>query len=104
MLAALSPDAAARKFYAQANVTVSLSGKVAIGPDFRIELLGEGFTDSQIDTALTSACRYIEGDNPEKWMKTVRTACGWAKRDDAKANAATTFKSGFGGKTTRRSI
>ena len=39
-------------------------------PLFRIELLGEGFTDSQIDTALTNACRYIEGDNPEKWMKT----------------------------------
>ena len=104
MLAALNPDAAARKHYAQANVTVSRSGKVEIGLDFRTELLGEGFTDSQIDTALTNACRYIEGHNPEKWMKTVRTACGWAKRDDAKASGATSFKSGFGGKTTRPSI
>ena len=81
MVAALNPEAAQRKAYAEQNVMVSKSGKVTIGPDFQAELLGEGYTADQIETALTNVCRYIEGSDPEMWMKTVRTACGWAKRD-----------------------
>jgi hypothetical protein len=87
MAAALNPEAAQRKAYAASNVTVSKSGKVTIGPDFNTELLGEGFTAEHIETALANCCRYIEGSDPEKWMKTVRTACGWAKRDAAKLSA-----------------
>ena len=84
----LNPEAAARRSYASENVSVSISGKVTIGQAFRAELNGEGYPDAVIDQALVSASRYIEGDNPEKWMKTVRTALGWAKRDNAKADAS----------------
>jgi hypothetical protein len=84
-LGVLNPEVADRKAYARANVTVSRSGKVSIGSDYRAELISEGFTDGRIETGLISACKHIEGNDPEKWMRTVRTACGWAKRDDANA-------------------
>jgi hypothetical protein len=89
MAAALNPEAAERKAYAARNVMVSKSGKVTIGPEFHAELLSEGFTASHIETALANCCRYIEGSDPEKWMKTVRTACAWAKRDDERKGNAT---------------
>jgi len=38
------------------------------------------------------AQRTIDGSDPEKWMKTVRTACGWAK-NDRKSNATRPAKS-----------
>ena len=85
MMGALNPDAAARRAYATRNISISESGKVTIGEEFRAQLRSEGFAESMIDTGLLNACRYIDGGNPEKWLKTVRTACGWARRDEGKA-------------------
>jgi hypothetical protein len=82
----LNPDAAARKAFAVSQVTVSNTGKVTIGPEFRAALR-EDFTDSQIDRGLEKAARYMEG-GPEKRIASVRTACGWAKEDDRKQSAA----------------
>jgi hypothetical protein len=82
----LNPDAAARKAFAVSQVTVSKTGKVTIGPEFRAALR-EDFTDSQIDRGLEKAARYMEG-GPEKRIASVRTACGWAKEDDRKQSAA----------------
>ena len=79
MNAALNPDAAARKAYAQANVTIDVTGKVSIGQHFRCTLRGEGKTDAEIDAVLLAAPRYIEGNDPEKWMKTIRTGFSWSR-------------------------
>jgi len=87
MLAALNPDAAARKAYAKANVAVSKSGKVTIGSEFRQELLDEGNAPDQIEAGLALAPKYIHGSDPEAWMKTVRTALIWAKANDRKEAA-----------------
>jgi hypothetical protein len=87
MTAALNPEAAERKAYAARNVMLSKSGKVSIGAEFHAELLSEGYSANHIESGLANSCRYIEGSDPEKWMKTVRTACGWAKRDERKDNA-----------------
>jgi hypothetical protein len=58
MNAALNPEAAARKAYAQANVTIDVTGKVSIGQDFRSTLRGEGKTDAEIDAAMNgNICR-----------------------------------------------
>ena len=79
MNAVLNPDAAARKAYAQANVTIDVTGKVSIGQDFRSTLRSEGKTDAEIDAVLLAAPRYIEGSDPEKWIKTIRTAFSWSR-------------------------
>ena len=86
MNAALNPDAAARKAYAQTNVTVSQSGKVSIGEDFRKELIDEGNTDSQIERGLVKAAPFMEG-KPETRMAQVRRGCGWAADEDRKQTA-----------------
>lgn len=86
MNAALNPDAAARKAYAQENVTVSQSGKVSIGADFRKALIGEDFTDSQIERGLVKAAPFMDC-KPETRMAQVRRGCGWAADEDRKQAA-----------------
>ena len=85
-LKTLNPEAAARKEYAAANVSMDLTGKVTIGEPFRTALRGEGFTDAVINYALVTCCSKLEGSDPERWMKTIRTYCGYA-RDRAAKNA-----------------
>jgi hypothetical protein len=103
MVTALNPGAAARQAYAARNVAVSKSGKVTIGTEFRAELIDEGFTSEMIETALGNAPKYIEGTNPEKWMKTVRTALGWARNAARSADAKMgSTQRGHSPKTFRR--
>jgi hypothetical protein len=82
--ATLNPAAAERKAFARKNVFVSQSGKVTIGDEFRAELKGDGYTHGQIEAALSKVCRHIKGSDHEDWMKTVRSACAWARDDEKK--------------------
>jgi hypothetical protein len=78
-LRTLNPDAAERKAYAKRNVAISVSGKITIGTEFQAELEAEGFTQQHIETGLGNAPKYIDGSDPERWIKTIRTAIGGAR-------------------------
>jgi hypothetical protein len=60
------------------------TGKVTIGEPFREVLRGEGFTDAVINYALVTCCSKLVGNDPERWMKTIRTYCGYARDRAAK--------------------
>jgi hypothetical protein len=81
-LRALNPEAAQRRAYAEAQVKITVSGKVGIGAEFLAELQ-QDFTQDQIDRGLLQAPKYMNG-NPEANMKAIRTACAWIRDADRK--------------------
>ena len=81
MMAALGGEVA----YAERNITITASGKLTIGEDFRAELRST-FTDEQIDSALDCTLAAM-GSNRNKAaiLQQVRRQCVFRRADAAKA-------------------
>jgi hypothetical protein len=84
MAASLNPEVA----YAEDNITISASGKLAIGEEFRQELR-EAFTDAQIDGALNCTLAAMGADrNKVRIAQQVRRQCTFKRDNEMKAAAA----------------
>jgi hypothetical protein len=82
--AVLDPE----KAYAERNITVSPSGKLTIGDEFRAELL-QDFTPAQIDGAVActlAAMRNADRD-PVRVLQQVRRQCTFKRENDKKQPA-----------------
>jgi hypothetical protein len=61
--------------YAELNITVSPSGKLSIGPDYRADLQ-QAFTDEQINAALDCTLAAMGTDrNKVRIMQQIRRQC-----------------------------
>jgi hypothetical protein len=80
MGAALNPQIA----FAERNITITASGKLTIGSEFRDELR-QAFTDAQIDGALDCTLSAMGSNrNPVQIVTQVRRQCVYRKADAAK--------------------
>ena len=80
MGAALNPEIA----FAERNITITPSGKLTIGSEFRDELR-EAFTDAEIDGALDCTLSAMGSNrNPVQIVAQVRRQCVYRKSDAAK--------------------
>jgi hypothetical protein len=73
--------------YAETNITISASGKLAIGEEFRQELR-QAFTDTQIDGALNCTLAAMGTDrNKVRIAQQVRRQCTFKRDNEMKAAA-----------------
>jgi hypothetical protein len=80
--------------YAENNVTVSSTGKLVIGEEFRNELR-QAFSDQDIDDAVNSTLAVMGADRSKtRILQQVRRQCGFARRDNGKAAAFAQRKPG----------
>jgi len=94
MAASLNPEVA----YAERNITITPSGRLVIGDQFRDELR-QAFTDTQIDGALNCALAAMGTDrNKVRIAQQVRRQCTFKRDNEMKAGAASK------GQTPRRTF
>lgn len=87
--------------YAEVNITVSPSGELSIGPDYRAKLQ-QAFTDEVINAGIACTLAAMGTDrNKVRIMQQIRRQCVYRKQDAAKVAPR---KPGITGRSGRPSL